>query len=240
MNGPTGRQPAEDVPDPQGRIARQVFEAIRTELGPADLSFGGGTVLAARWKHRTSLDVDLFCRPDPYARLDAAARQRIEEQLTNIPGCASERTWCEPIAIYTEIDGIQATVLPRAGRPAQARETRLAGMTLRLQTTEEILQGKILHRMYETGEIAVRDVYDLACARHRDPAALGKVLAHIGPDIVGDVKTLLANLPRGWSERDAEQLVDPRYTWSEDTLRKEVQLALATPNPQHKTRGYER
>ena len=86
------RQAPEDVPDPQGRIARQVFEAVRTELVPADLSFGGGTVLAARWRHRVSLDVGLFCRPDTSAGLDAAARQRIEVQLASIPGCASERT----------------------------------------------------------------------------------------------------------------------------------------------------
>ena len=233
------RQATEDVPDPQGRIARQVFEAVRTELVPADLSFGGGTVLAARWRHRVSLDVDLFCRPDTYAGLDAAARQRIEVQLASIPGCASERTWCEPIAIYTEIDGIEATVLPRAGRPSEAGEIHLSGTTLRLQATEEILQGKILNRMYETGEFAVRDVYDLACARRHDPAALDRVLAHIGSDIIGDLKTLLAKLPPGWSERDDKQLVKPRYTWNEDALRQEIQRAIAIPNLQHQTRDLE-
>ena len=234
-----GKLAGENVPDPQGRVARQVFEAIRTELGSVDLSFGDGTVLAARWRHRTSLDVDLFCRPDTYAGLDANARHRIEAQLAEIPGCASERTWCEPIAICTEVDGVEATVLPRAAGPAQAHQTRLAGTTLRLQTTEEILRGKILHRIYETGELAVRDVYDLACARHCDPAALGKVLAHLGSDIVGDVRTLLANLPRGWSERDDKQLVNPHYTWNEDDLRNEVQHALAAPNPLHQTHGLE-
>ena len=40
------------------------FECCDEALDPEQhLSFGGGTVLAARWQHRTSLDVDLFCDP---------------------------------------------------------------------------------------------------------------------------------------------------------------------------------
>ncbi len=234
------RNPGEDVPGPQGRIARQVFEALTTELSPDHLSFGGGTVLAARWQHRTSLDVDLFCQPDAYLELDAAARARLERQIALVPGCDPERTWCEPVATYTEIDGIEATVLPTATRPGSDRCTRLAGTALRLQTTEEILYAKIMHRMYSAQQITVRDVYDLACARTFDPEALGNAIARIGPDIVADVKSLLTSLPRGWSDGDARQLVDPARHWDEDALRAEADRALAAGNPRTNAPGTER
>ena len=57
------RPQPEAVPDPQGSVARRLFRVLAGEVDPAALSFGGGTVLAARWQHRTSFDVDLFCRP---------------------------------------------------------------------------------------------------------------------------------------------------------------------------------
>ena len=127
--GPQRPQP-EAVPDPQGSVARQLFRVLAGEVDPAALSFGDGTVLAARWEHRTSFDVDLFCRPETYEALDAAAHARIERAVGNIPGCDRERTWCEPLALYAEINGIQATVLPRSTGPTHGRRSELTGTPL--------------------------------------------------------------------------------------------------------------
>lgn len=227
--GPQRPQP-EAVPDPQGSVARQLFRVLAGEVDPAALSFGDGTVLAARWEHRTSFDVDLFCRPETYEALDAAAHARIERAVGNIPGCDRERMWCEPLALYAEINGIQATVLPRSTGPTHGRRSELTGTRLRLQNTEEILYGKIFQRLYGTETITVRDVYDVASAARHDQPALQRVLAHLGGQVTGDIGARLASLPRGWSGRDPQPVINPAYDWNEAALVRAAQAAMQ-PGP---------
>lgn len=225
------RPQPEAVPDPQGSVARQLFRVLAAEVDPAALSFGGGTVLAARWQHRTSFDVDLFCRPETYEELDAAAHARIERAVWNIPGCDRERTWCEPLALYAEINGIAATVLPRSAGPAHERQSELTGTRLRLQNTEEILYGKIFQRLYGTETITVRDVYDVASAARHDRAALRRVLIHLGNHITADIAARLASLPRGWSGRDPQPVIDPAHDWNETALVQAAQAAMQSGPP---------
>ena len=216
----------EAVPDPQGSVARELFQVLAAELEPAALSFGGGTVLAARWRHRISYDVDLFCRPETYEALDAAAHARIERAVRTIPGCDHGRTWCEPLALYAEINGVAATVLPRSTGPAHERQSELTGTRLRLQNTEEILYGKIFQRLYGTATITVRDVYDVASAARHDGAALRRVLTHLGGQVTADIAARLASLPRGWSGRDPQPVIDPAHDWPEAALVRAAQAAL--------------
>ena len=41
---------------------REAFDALPG--GPREWRFGGGTILAARWGHRTSFDIDLTVAPE--------------------------------------------------------------------------------------------------------------------------------------------------------------------------------
>ena len=45
------------------QVAVDTVTALCTVLEPSWLSIGGGTVLAARWGHRRSTDIDFFCEP---------------------------------------------------------------------------------------------------------------------------------------------------------------------------------
>lgn len=160
----------ETVPGLQGAVAAAVFEKLTSFIAPEHLSFGGGTVLAARWKHRKPLAVVLFCEPTTYGRLSPRERERIESAINEIAGCAPSQTWCEDIATYTEINGIEVTLLPGSIVIEPSEPTMLPGTALALQCSAQILYAKIAWRMYETGEIAARDAYDLACALRRGPA----------------------------------------------------------------------
>ena len=42
---------AEHIPAPQCDVAAELFEALTAVIESRHLSFGGGTVLAARWNH---------------------------------------------------------------------------------------------------------------------------------------------------------------------------------------------
>ena len=216
----------ERVPGAQGRVARRLFETLAKEFEPTDLSFGGGTVLAARWGHRASKDVDLFCRADAFAGLDREARRRIEQRVKTVEGCDPEATWCENIGLYTEIQGIEATLLPRGQATPEHRSTVLAGTALRMHTNEEILYAKIVHRMYEAGEITMRDAYDVACTQIHDPQALDLAVGRIDEDIVSDVIATISNLPKGWTQDERNPLLGARYGWNEEELTARTVAAL--------------
>jgi len=218
--------PVEVIPGAQGEIAGELFAVLRHILPPQHLSLGGGTVLAARWGHRTSLDVDLFCEPASYARLTPAERAAIERAIRKIPGCAQEQTWCEDIATYTEISGIESTVLPRVTVLKSTPATTLNGTDLQLQSSAQILYGKIAWRMYEGGEIAVRDAYDLACAGRHDPDALSRACAQTSPHVLATIRAVIEQLPKGWSDDTEKPLLRARYAWSESELTDQTLAAL--------------
>ena len=218
----------EKVPGLQGEVAAQVFERLYSIIPEQHLSFGGGTVLAARWQHRTSLDVDLFCDPTAYGRLNRNDREAIERALHEIDGCVVDSTWCEDIATYTEIHDIEATILPRPVAIEPDRPTTLWGTSLRLQSSAQILYGKIAWRMYEGGEIAVRDVYDLAAARKHEPRALANACGHTSQRVLDTVSAIIEALPKGWSLESDKPLINPRYRWTETEFEKEALAALRT------------
>ena len=223
-----GKPTSEVVPGPQGGLARTLFKKLAQAIEPHELSFGGGAVLSARWGHRESFDIDLFCRPEAYARLGREGRERVEELIKQIPGCNPEVTWCDDIATYTEIRGFEATVLPRPCAIEPATHTVLWQTELRTQSTEEILYAKIAYRMYEGGEITVRDAYDIACAAKMDPKALKRALEQIDQRALSLVQATVEQLPAGWSREDENALVNPRYKWDEPTRRRKLLEALGS------------
>ena len=227
----------ETIPGIQSDVAAQMFEKLTSFIAPEHLSFGGGTVLAARWNHRRSLDVDLFCEPTTYGRLSPAQRARIEKAINEIAGCVPSQTWCEDIATYTEISGIEATVLPGIIVIEPSNPTTLDGTWLALQSTAQILYAKIAWRMYEGGEIAVRDAYDLACARKHDPRALTQARSHISPRVLEMVAEIIRQLPAGWSGESENPLIEPRYAWTETELQEAALAALHTPSGPKRLRG---
>ena len=116
-------------------MAEALFDALTGVIDERHISFGDGTVLASRWGHRQSFDVDLFCDPTVYGGLTRGERSRIEERIAGIPDCSRERTWCEDIATCTEIGDVEATVMPSSVVLEPSVPTRLAGTTLRLQSS---------------------------------------------------------------------------------------------------------
>ena len=224
----------EHIPAPQGDVAAALFEALTPFIEGHHLSFGGGTVLAARWSHRRSFDVDLFCEPTAYGRLTPRERTEIERAIRQIEVCSQERTWCEDIATYTEIGQIEATVLPRSVAIEPGAPTSLAGTDLALQGNAQILYAKIARRMYQSGEIAVRDAYDLAASALHDPAALARACEHTSTRVLETVRAIVDALPDGWSANDTKTLIEPQHRWSERELRERLLAALRTEPSRHR------
>lgn len=179
---------------------RQLFEAVEPVLGEffgADgYRMGGGTVLAALWRHRHSTDVDLFAEPSHYRAVLAGARLELERALVSrVPGVVPERSWVEPEAVFLDCGGGEVTVSPLPRLPGAPFPPRTVGSSrVPAEGIEEILGKKIRFRMLGEGSYLLRDLYDVAWAGREAPAVLERVLAAEGPRRLRQVAAELSTL----------------------------------------------
>jgi hypothetical protein len=126
-------------------------------------SFGGGTVLMRRHRHRVSRDVDI-CVPDPQLlgylspRLNAAA-----EALTG--DYIEQGNFLKLYFAEGEIDFVVSGFLtadPFVIEP-------IAGRAVRVETSAEIIAKKLWHR---GATFTARDLFDFALVAQREPEAL--------------------------------------------------------------------
>ena len=133
---------------------------------------GGGTILAARWKHRRSHDIDISVDTGtPLQKLSDAANAWFEREVRQTGG---EPSFNAQLNLYTISFG-------DGGNPQRielwARSPVLAcghatdtvqGRSEVLLSTAQILRGK-LERAHKK---LARDVYDIRCAEKCDPESL--------------------------------------------------------------------
>ena len=210
------------------QVAVDTGIAICTVLEPSWLSIGGGTVLAARWGHRRSTDIDFFCEPGAYAELDERKRAELEEALRAVPGVEAETLWCDPIATWCTVRDTEVTILPRPRVRALAGQgdSYLHSTRIALQANAEVLYGKIVRRMLQAEEVHVRDAYDIVYASERYLGSLEVARRFMGRGTLENVAALIESLPRGWTRDQEKMLLDPVVELSENRLRAGLLEAL--------------
>jgi predicted nucleotidyltransferase component of viral defense system len=126
-------------------------------------TFGGGTVLMLRYRHRVSKDIDIFV-PDPQylgyvsPRLSDVA-EAVSDQYVEGPG------FIKLLRPEGEIDFVASPNL--TSDPFEVWE--LLGRQIKVETSAEIVAKKLWHR----GDRATaRDLFDLALVIEREPVAL--------------------------------------------------------------------
>ena len=135
-----------------------------------DWSFGGGTVLMRRFRHRLSKDVDIFV-PDPQylgyvsPRLNDTAESLTQKYLES----------ANSLKLYFpegEIDFIASAPLTEV----PVVEEKVLGRMVRVQTTAEIVAKKVWHR---GAEFTARDIFDFALVAAKDRGAIDSISAII-------------------------------------------------------------
>jgi len=126
-------------------------------------TFGGGTVLMLRYRHRLSKDIDIFV-PDPQylgfvsPRLSDVA-EAVSDKYVEGPG------YIKLLRPEGEIDFVASSNL--TSDPFEVWE--LLGRQIKVETSAEIVAMKLWHR----GDRATaRDLFDLALVIEREPLAL--------------------------------------------------------------------
>lgn len=129
-------------------------------------SFGGGTVLMRKYRHRLSKDIDIFV-PDPQylgyvsPRLNDAAEAMTGDYV-------EENNSLKLIFPEGEIDFIASA--PLTSHPTIAE--RLFGREIRVETSTEIIAKKLWHR---GKAFKARDMFDLALVAEKEPGALTEI-----------------------------------------------------------------
>ena len=159
------------LPEPARALWLRTRDAIRTsleELGGAEYEMGGGTVLAARWGHRVSYDVDLTL-PDtlPLYRLENPVESRFEHRMRELGG---RPEYFRSLRMYQVRFGDQGLDLwaHAVQPPGSQSRLRIEGREETVHSNVQVLWGKIARAERNLS----RDVYDLVQAAEHDPESL--------------------------------------------------------------------
>ena len=126
-------------------------------------TFGGGTVLMLRYRHRMSRDVDIFV-PDPqYLGYVTPRLSDVAEDITQ--DYVEAAGYVKLILPTGEIDFVASPNLTE--NPFE--EMQLLGRNVRIETAAEIIAKKMWHR---GDQVAARDLFDLALVIKHEPANL--------------------------------------------------------------------
>ena len=172
------------LPEPARTLlgrTRAILDAYVTPRTPdrRGWQIGGGTILAARWRHRDSVDIDLLVPPRTETRfLHREAASELHRQLE--AAGAREITFGRFSRILFEesrIEMLAAEPQPQVGHQRALVDGRAATVL----ASSQILTGKFVNRSLNP---PVRDLYDLAVAGTAAPRALAiAVNALAGDDI---------------------------------------------------------
>ena len=148
---------------------RAVKEALAgIEQGPVEYRIGGGTILAARWHHRQSYDIDITVdEKTPLRELQRDSGNGFEpamEALGGRPVFSAELNMFTVVFPGSKIDLWARDPMLSAGHGT----AQVEGEPEVVLSTAQILRGKL-----ERADLnVVRDVYDVVKAAELDPAAL--------------------------------------------------------------------
>jgi len=150
--------------EPLFRHALDIVDAAeRSGQRLGEWTFGGGTVLMRRYRHRVSKDVDIFV-PDPQwlgyltPRLNPVAEEKTGEYV-------EQAGFLKLYFPQGELDFIVAAALT----PSPWQPETIMGRTILVETPAEILAKKLTHR---GAALKARDILDVATVIEREPGAL--------------------------------------------------------------------
>ena len=146
-------------------------------------TFGGGTVLMRRHRHRFSRDVDIFINDRQFIGYVTPRLSATAESLTR--DYVEDHDFVKLIFPEGEIDFVASA--PLTEEPAVSEQ--LFGHDILVENSSEIVAKKI---WYRGEQFTARDIFDLAVVAENEPAALNK----ISPILQGRRDTVLARIEK--------------------------------------------
>jgi len=200
------------LPDQLEAGLNWIAEFLDQWLPRSSYAIGGGTVLAARWEHRLSTDIDLFSderqlsdalEPNTWRELSESLNQRATigaiSDLVLSPTGFSFNTPTGPISFSS---------MPRETANAISRE-REVSTGIYAEHNAEILFKKLRGRMVNSSRYVARDLYDSIVCYELDRESLNEAM-HTLSALERD--SLRYDVQKGDTRvRDLNRILSPRY-----------------------------
>ncbi len=204
-----------------GTALKQARPVLREAMDEKRLLLGGGTVLAARWGHRRSTDADLTYPSGALARLIRRDGDAFEKRLRReIEGVDPARTWAYNARVYLWVNETEITIVEREDEDQDAStddRDRIEGLPYAAHSTREILQGKVLGRIFTEGALHIRDIYDLVTAYDRhDRGAWKEAFEGVSEEGLTTLAWSLQHLPPDWYRTQEKQVVGRTHEGSDE------------------------
>lgn len=207
------------LPEPARTLLRTTFETLDStlvEIVPEGQGWrlGGGTVLAARWAHRKSTDVDIFLPANSgIAALDPRWNPRFTNTM-NALGASRVEVQDRSLKFSFAIGRIEITQLdPIPDMPLEPVVVDDRDMTV--YRNSQILTGKL----YGRGKrLPPRDIFDIAVARHEDPSALRTAVNYLDSNLHAEILHTIRMDAESYAEDAADAIIEPAERWT-DLLR---------------------
>ena len=180
-------------------------------IPPAELSIGGGSVLAARWNHRESFDIDLTVsrfaltrqaasQPNLFFSLIDADEQLhsgyLRADLAHVQCQDQTQSFSWLFAPSLTLSPLSQESDPHHGLP--------------MDSSAEILAKKLFYRMSEHGRYLPRDIYDLAWASIYEPVTFTESASILIPQQRSLITRHLRSLPPNvMLQANPNQLLNP-------------------------------
>ena len=176
-----------ELPEPAATLWRRTKGAIHEMTGAEPgrrFALGGGTILAARWRHRKSKDIDVFIDgPGGLRRWRRDERNDLAARL----GGSWEQSGGDQLKVAFGTSALEVVVL--SPKPANGTiRVKIDGEPTRTLSTTQILRGK-LERI--DAPAPVRDVYDFAMAARRDSEALANAVGMMKSEVIREASKYL-------------------------------------------------
>ncbi len=179
------------IPSPADAILGQVAPALLQVLGHGEILVGGGTALAARWRHRRSTDIDMTVSSKVFDR--AFGRVPALLAAASVTNIRHGRGWLTGTCTEGEFSISNTAPLLTSPQGPADRERRFG---IALEQTAETLARKLRLRMFGNGEFVARDLYDICTAHEQDPSALDTALSVLTQNMADEIAHEIASLGR--------------------------------------------
>ena len=189
------------LPDGPDRIFELAEPVLSRHFDPSSYALGGGTALAAVWRHRHSTDVDLFM--DSAAYRAVSMKDGLRASLENDLRDALRPMRLDVMRGFIKVLAPDGEIsLSTSDAPIEVERPfphRVAGSAVQIEPPELVITRKIQGRMMGSGVFVVRDMYDIAAASVLDRGALVAALDTMTDEERDALRSELARLPKGWA-----------------------------------------
>ena len=191
----------------------------------------GGSILASRWHHRKSTDIDLFMPVETMKQVLEQDDEALIKAVRSVPS-ARDINASRIDEVSCVVDGTPFSLTDSPFIRFRRRDTeRICGTPVQAASAQEVFTGKIAGRLAHFSLTAarpppIRDLYDLVVGAQLAPKALQNVLSRLARKVSESIAEYLDAQPPDWHAMDAKALEEASWSLSLERLPQQLSRAF--------------